>query len=160
MICENCHSINIYIFIVSEANHGYTVKQVVYYNGSMYRCKTAHTSGLTFDSTEEANWDEIVGGSGASIADWASGTSYAVGDFVIYNSILYKCTTANADANFTPLKWQEISGISEYTSGVDYVVGEIILYNDVLYKCKTSHTSTATFDATKWDAIKDRKSVV
>ena len=41
--------------------------------------------------------------------------------------------------------------INTYTSGVDYTVGYWVLYDNSLYQCSTAHTSTATFDATKWD---------
>lgn len=137
-----------------EASHGYTVKQVVLYNNKMYRCKTAHTSGSTFDATEKANWDEIVGsGSGASINAWTSGGNYAVGDFVIYHNKIYQCKTANADTTFTPANWQEIGGIADYASGISYMVGELVFNNTDLCRCKVAHTSTATFDASKWDII-------
>ena len=137
-----------------EASHGYTVKQVVLYNNKMYRCKTAHTSGTTFDATEQANWDEIVGsGGGASISAWTSGGNYSVGDFVIYHNKIYQCKTANADTTFTPANWQEIGGIADYASGVSYMVGELVFNGTKLCRCKVAHTSTATFDDTKWDII-------
>ena len=137
-----------------EANHGYTVKQVVLYNNKMYRCKTAHTSGSTFNATEQANWDEILGsGGGASIIAWASGTNYAVGAFVIYHNKIYQCKTANADTTFTPANWQEIGGIADYASGVSYMVGELVFNGTKLCRCKVAHTSTATFDDSKWDII-------
>ena len=137
-----------------EASHGYTVTQVVLYNNKMYRCKTAHTSGTTFDATEQANWDEIVGsGGGASISAWTSGGNYAVGDFVIYHNKIYQCKTANADTSFTPANWQEIGGIADYASGVSYMVGELVFNGTDLCRCKVAHTSTATFDDTKWDII-------
>lgn len=41
--------------------------------------------------------------------------------------------------------------INTYTSGVNYTVGYWVLYDNSLYQCNTAHTSTATFDATKWD---------
>ena len=37
--------------------------------------------------------------------DWISGTSYEVDDLIIYNSGLYKCTTANSDTTFNYNKW-------------------------------------------------------
>ena len=41
--------------------------------------------------------------------------------------------------------------INTYTSGVNYTVGYWVLYDNSLYQCNTAHTSTATFDVTKWD---------
>ena len=147
-----------------EANHGYVVMQCVYYSGDMYRCKTAHTSGSTFNSTEEAYWDKIVGGGGTSISSWTTGTNYAVGDFVIYNNKIYKCITANADASFTPTKWQGISvetELSTWATSTSYKVGDYVLYQNNLYRCNTAHTSgTFSSDIAKWNlvgGIKDRQ---
>ena len=41
--------------------------------------------------------------------------------------------------------------INTYTSGMDYTVGYWVLYDNSLYQCTTAHTSTSTFDVTKWD---------
>ena len=140
-----------------EANHGYVVMQCVYYSGDMYRCKTAHTSGSTFNSTEEAYWDKIVGGGGTSISSWTTGTNYAVGDFVIYSNKIYKCITANADASFTPTKWQGISvetELSAWATSTSYKVGDYVLYQNNLYRCNTAHTSsTFSSDIAKWNLV-------
>lgn len=132
-----------------EANHGYTAKQVVYYSNSIYRCKSNHTSGATFDNTEKAFWDNITGGSGTSIDNWASGTNYAVGDFVLYNNYIYKCSTANADTSFTPSKWQKLCEVPVWGSSIVYGVGDIVIESGMLYRCTTQHTSGSSFNTTE-----------
>ena len=44
------------------------------------------------------------------ITAWVSGRSYAAGDLVVYNDILYCCTVANTDAVFNPNNWKSIGG--------------------------------------------------
>lgn len=43
-----------------------------------------------------------------SFDEWVSGTTYAVGDYVVYNSELYKCKTANSDVAWTASKWDAV----------------------------------------------------
>ena len=117
----------------------------------LYRCKTAHVSGATFDTTEKANYDEIVGG-GTSIDDWATGTNYVVGDFVLYNNFIYKCIIANSDTNFTPSNWKKIGGIDNWQSSSNYYVGDLAIYNNILYQCTTAN-SDVSFTLTNWQAI-------
>ena len=49
------------------------------------------------------SWDDY------EAVNWVSGTSYAVGKVVIYDSVYYACKTANSDTEFTPSKWQAIT---------------------------------------------------
>ena len=45
---------------------------------------------------------------GLSVDTWVSGTSYEVGKQVVYNGIIYKCTTANSDTTFDVTKWSVV----------------------------------------------------
>lgn len=40
-----------------------------------------------------------------------------------------------------------------WQASYSYVVGKYVVYKGVLYQCKTAHTSTSTFDTTKWDQV-------
>lgn len=79
----------------------YAVGDYVMYNGTLYKCTTAHTgSWAAGDFTATLVSDEF--GSGGGIADLSaiapafdSSTSYAVGAYVTYEGKLYKCTTAH-----------------------------------------------------------------
>lgn len=105
-----------------EANHGYLVKNVVFYNNAVYRCKTAHTSGTTFDTTK---WTNVTGGSGTSIDDWKTATAYGVGDWVRYDNVLYRCNTAHTSFTFVAdkAKWSAITA-EEMVGATDTDDGE------------------------------------
>lgn len=42
---------------------------------------------------------------------------------------------------------------SDWSVGATYLVKDVVIYNNLIYRCKTNHTSTSTFDLTKWDLI-------
>lgn len=44
-------------------------------------------------------------------------------------------------------------GLVDYEANKNYNVGDIVIYDDKIYRCITAHTSTATFDSTKWEEI-------
>lgn len=46
-------------------------------------------------------------------------------------------------------------GLVDYAPNTSYNVGDIVIYDNKIYRCITSHTSTATFDDTKWEKIGD-----
>ena len=56
---------------------------------------------------------EMTVDDGTKIEDWTSGTEYSVGDFVVKDSSLYRCKTANSDSVFTPSKWDMIGGTAQ-----------------------------------------------
>ncbi len=66
------------------------------------------------------------------------------------------------DANGTALgAWEveslenlaTVSNLPAYTSGVNYKVDQLVRYNDDAYICLEAHTSTATFDPSKWKKL-------
>lgn len=50
------------------------------------------------------------------ITDWVASTSYSVGDLVLYNNTVYKCITANSDAQFTDTNWDVVCKDGTYYS--------------------------------------------
>lgn len=52
--------------------------------------------------------NDLLTALGLDTDDWISGTSYAVDDQVVYNGILYRCTTANSDTTFTSSHWSVV----------------------------------------------------
>jgi len=138
-----------------QANKKYKIGYTVIQDGKFYRCKTEHTSTATFDSTKF----DLVGGnsSGAIISDWATGTTYSVGDLVIHDNNIYQCNTNHTSTTFSTdeSKWNLIGskGIDFYTVGESYEVGDIVIYNGNIYQCITAHTAISTFDSTKWTEI-------
>ena len=69
-----------------------------------------------------------------------------------------------------PEKYLDFTGLSRYDAKIKeviqkdlasvwavstaYTVGQYVVYNGLLYQCKTAHTSTSTFDSTKWNQVK------
>jgi hypothetical protein len=51
-------------------------------------------------------------GGGTSIDEWTAGNTYAAGDFVTYQNLLYKCITGNSDSAWTPANWQKIGDVN------------------------------------------------
>lgn len=58
-------------------------------------------------------------------------------------------TTFNSETNTLTIN----SKLPIYTSGINYTTDSFVVYNNNLYKCSTAHTSTSTFDETKWTLI-------
>ena len=68
------------------------------------------------------------------------GISVAIDEFVVGN---YEANATNTDNYLT--EW--------VSSSYDYKIGDIVYYNTYLYECIEDHTSTLTFDISKWNVI-------
>ena len=93
----------------------------VTYGGSLYLCKTSHTSGSSWAST---NWTLAAskGDKGDAGATGAKGVSMRVlGDW----EVAY-----------------------DYVNDTGYI--DVVTYDGSTYACTTSHTSGVSFDSTKW----------
>lgn len=44
--------------------------------------------------------------------------------------------------------------INEWAEQTNYTINDLVNYNSTLYKCKETHTSTDTFDSTKWESLR------
>ena len=53
---------------------------------------------------------------------------------------------------FTKLKAQGLP-LHDWAASTDYKAEYIVTHDSKIYKCNTAHTSSSTFDATKWDLI-------
>lgn len=139
------------------SNTYYVVGASVIANNAMYKCKTTHTSGSTFNSTEEANWDVVVGTSGnVKIKNWATSTQYKQYDVVMVNNNLYRCVSNHTSTTFSSdiSNWELIyASIGNWQASTYYPVGVFAVNDKKLYKCKTQHTSGSTFSDTNWDLI-------
>lgn len=90
------------------------------YSGNKYTVVTGgNTPSTPFDSSNIVN-NKIVWGSlefepvaedgGQGLVDWQANTTYNVGDIVVYDDKIYKCTTAHTSTStFDDSKWTEIS---------------------------------------------------
>ena len=138
----------------------YVVGDLVAHDAKIYRCITAHTSDSTqWNAVEEAKWEELSPTIN-EISSWAVSTDYAVGQLVIHDNKLYRCNTAHtsdsSSFNTDIAYWDEIGssgGIEPWKTNELYTQGNMVVYNDKIYICDSSHTSTSTFDPTKWHEI-------
>lgn len=75
--------------------------------------------------------------------DWVSGTSYAVGDFVVRNGVLYRCKTSNSNVTFTSGNWDNAFYLRSWNVEADYFAGNVVEYFNTNYFCITNHTSSS-----------------
>ena len=92
------------------------------------------------------------------LGPWVTGYAYIKDDVVSVGGSSYVCmsnhtssgTFALDSANWSVMvdgqRW-----VGEWTSTTSYEVNDIVKYLNVIYLCTTAHTSTSTFDATKFD---------
>ena len=115
-------------------------------------------------------YNELVDSVADICEEFSKLSTYDVGDYCIYENVLYKCTTAiTTEGEWDATKWKatsidkELKEISSYTENKDvisdkydssktYSVGDYCIYDDTLYKCKTEITSAEEFDSSKWEA--------
>lgn len=159
----NWQEISGYRIVIDDwkATTDYIVGDLCAHDKKIYRCTVKHTSGAKFDSTEEANWEELSPTIN-EITDWKSNTSYNAKDIVINDNALYRCKTAHTStssfATDALTYWDKLSGansVGVWASGKSYDVGQLIVYNNQLFRANVSHASSATFDldGAKWNLL-------
>lgn len=120
--------------------------------------------GVKIDNDTIKTNDGVI--SADVIGNWSAGTSYPVGYFVVYNSKLYECISANSDSEWNEGHWDLIGGnstgttINNWTASTDYAVNDLVINGTTLYQCKVEHTSGESFDETEaanWSALSGEK---
>ena len=120
--------------------------------------------GVKIDNDTIKTNDGVI--SADVIGNWSAGTSYPVGYFVVYNSKLYECISANSDSEWNEGHWDLICGnttgttINNWTASIDYAVNDLVINGTTLYQCKVGHTSGESFDETEainWSALSGAK---
>lgn len=92
----------------------YSVGQFVVHNNTFYRCNTPHTGAWNWEHFSLTSVSDLVGRILFDIAlPFSTTTNYAVGDYVTYNTYLYKCTTAHSAgtwnaSHFTSVKVMDV----------------------------------------------------
>lgn len=161
--------------IIWDRNKSYYQGQIILYENRLYKCNTTHVSpneitesGITRDATfldDISNFDVIY----ASLAVWDKNTVYKIGDTILYNNEPFRCVknhTSGSTSTSTIFDditndsnncWERIGQknpyITNWASNTNYDANQLVLYNGTLYRCNTLHTSTSTFDSTKWDFV-------
>ena len=115
--------------------------------------------GVKIDNDTIKTNDGVI--SADVIGNWSTGTSYPVGYFVVYNSKLYECISANSDSEWNEGHWSLIGNstgttINNWTASTDYAINDLVINGTTLYQCKVEHTSGGSFDETEvvnWSAL-------
>ncbi len=142
----------------------YKLGDLVSYGGAVYVCVDAHTSAATATlglEADSAKWNTFVHGLDYK-GDWATSTRYKVDDIVRYGGYVYRCNFGHTSAATATLGlendtsyWDIVNRGLDYLgtwsgSSVRYKVNDIVKYGPKVYICTTYHTSSATFDDTKF----------
>lgn len=139
-------------------NTEYSEGNIIVYGGSAYFCAIPHTSGLTFDITKWTTAAQFVNWT----TDWLPLTHYYQYDIVKYGGRAYtnlvEHTSSDAVAGLEAdiANWELLNDGIEYKgawdqNGIRYKAKDIVKNGPDLWICNLGHTSTATFDLSKWD---------
>lgn len=117
----------------------YAVGEYVTYSGGLYRCITAIS---TAESWTAAHWTNVTVGteiasvrstananSANTASAYSSSSTYAIGDYCIYNGTLYKCNTAITTAeSWTAAHWEACKTSTEIKNCLSSLPNFISLY--------------------------------
>ena len=136
----------------------YNLGNIVIFAGKTYYCSTKHTS-TTF-AADVANWTVYTESLNWNTS-WAPNTVYGLNDIVKYGGIVYKCIANHTSAANITLglendqsSWTIVNKGIEFKSvwavGYRYKSGDLVRDGADLWLTSSGHTSTGTFDLTKW----------
>ena len=139
-----------------QTGTNYYKDDVVSYGGYSYICVVSHTSGATLPANQ-ASWQVLSGGT-----DWkgnyAPATFYKVGDIVDSGANLYICKvayTSGASIEDNIANWDvyvaSVNFRGFWSTATVYTVNDLVKYGANVYITNAKHTSTATFDISKFN---------
>lgn len=165
-----------------SASATYDVGDYCIHGGSLYKCTTAIAAAEAWTS---GHWtkinlaDEIDAAKEdleklkLDVADaYSASDAHAVGDYVVRNSVLYRCTTAigSGGETWNAAHWTTVNigdelvaikaGIDlleedladEYSSSSTYAVGDYCMKDGVLYRCTTAISTAEAWTSGHWTA--------
>ena len=140
------------------ANVNYEVDAVVYRNGALYKCLTAHLSEQDFNTTERANWELIAGNDMSNVPEVVDARTDVEGN--AYTTLSERLNAdeqevidarTNADGDvFTTLGERlddmddRMNDIHNWQTDTEYKVGDCVAYDRYLWRAVQDHTSTGT----------------
>jgi len=138
----------------------YGLGNIVIIGGQVYYCTLGHTAGVFATDLASGNWTLYTQAVNWRTS-WQPNTFYQVNDIVSYGGIVYECTVNHTSAATTILgleanqsNWKVFySGISykgTWAATTRYSLNDIVKVDGALYICTTYHTSTTSFDNTKF----------
>jgi hypothetical protein len=110
---------------VWQKEKSYSADEIIQYKGNYLKCTTAGTSGTT-------------------TLDF---TSVEVGDTLTDGTVTWEVISVSG------IPESSGNGLNFWQASTEYEVDDIVVYNNIVYKCITAHTSTSTFDATKFTQL-------
>jgi len=124
----------------------YKEGDIVYINGSLYKCTThVHTSS-TWEA-DESSW-EVYANHIDFIGNWSSTTEYAIGAIVKYNGIAYRCISTHTSAaaiedniDDWEVYYEGIEYRSDWSNATSYFLNDLVKYGGSLYRCVEAHNS-------------------
>ena len=154
-----------------DTTEGYDIGDYVIYNDELYKAKAAVSAGA-WDSSK---WDKVaitdvmVDNLGFIADDFSTDSTYAIGDYVIYDKELYKAKTAITTAGaWDKTNWIKVSTTDEtldyyhtivncFDSTKTYEIGDYVCWFDSsnkiqIYKA-TDVIAPGTWDVTKWKVV-------
>lgn len=122
----------------------YAKNQCITKDDILLRSTVSHTSDSTFSSTEESQWEYILGGGNNGISQWKTATKYKEGNVVLKNNTPYISNTNHTSNTFADdfQKWDlTYSNIRDWESDVFYHKGSLVVHNDAIFQANTPHLS-------------------
>lgn len=163
------------VFVAGLNNRGawatttfYRLNDIVTWGSTAYICINDHTSAANqtnFETTDVANWQTLTTGLN-NRGNWASSTFYRINDTAKYGANVYRCVNDHTSSNNQNLfystdlaNWilftEGQTFLGDWTATTWYRLNDVVRYGNNLYITTTGHTSTSTFDATKFAAFLD-----
>jgi hypothetical protein len=146
----------------------YKRDDVVRVNGFSYVCIISHTGSALFATDLNAILPDsnppqpqpkwvVMTASKSFVGDWTPGTSYNVGDTMLFGGTVWDCVTAHTASSFQSdvANWavftKHIKFDAAWTVGTEYGHGDIVKYGGNLWKCLTSHTAQGILENNQGD---------
>ena len=127
-----------------QSNYRYKLNDLVKLDSNIYICTQYHTSIATFDTNNFTLW---IPGQMFDLI-WSPGTTYQLGDTVVYGGDAYISKTANNlnnDPNTSTTDWGLFNiGYTVknmWSGGSSYAPGDLVSRNGVLYEAVTNNTA-------------------
>lgn len=123
----------------------YSKNQCVTKDDILLRSTVSHISDSTFSSTEESQWEYILGGGNNGISQWETATKYQEGNVVLKNNTPYISNTNHTSNTFADdfQKWDlTYSNIRDWEPDVFYHKGSLVVHNDAIFQANTPHLSS------------------
>lgn len=141
----------------------YSLNDIVTYGSTVYICVADHTSASNqtlFESTDIGYWEVYTSGL-RNRGNWAASTFYRIDDTAKYGANVYRCINDHTSAANQNLFYSSdlsnwillVEGVTfrnDWVAATWYRLNDVIRYGNNLYICTTGHTSTSTFDPTKF----------